>query len=129
MTKIKHILAALLLVCTMVLGVVALTPAPASAGWACDNGISCGTFYHYAPDDGYDAAIMIACNWNDVWGSSQLVYEGQMDRCHDVDGVYVRPGTNIVCKFGWAWEHTYTIDGAWYKITDDDHKTCVAQLN
>lgn len=121
---IKKILAALALFAACLMPVAIAAPAQAGecTGWVC------GGIIHYAPDDGFDAAFTVRCNWGDP-SSQRYVYEGQHSNavCRDTDEVYVAAGNQIVCVGDWGgWEVRYDATG-WHKIYDHQTPTCVHQ--
>lgn len=103
---------------------VILTPAPANAGWG-------GFIKHYSPDRGYDAAIIVRCDYGNP-DSKRYVKEGERSSkyCPDVDQIYVRYNEEIVCKYVYpthtVWEKKFDARG-WHKINNfwNDGVGCV----
>lgn len=123
MKKLKILLASLI----VGLGTLVATPAPANAGWFCDNWGICGKMYHHAPDDGYDPAIIVTCNWNTK--AQTWVYEGDWSPCRDMDGIYARPGEDIVCYRPDIGIWQVFVENGWVKVHDQYSNRCVAQLD
>lgn len=116
----------------MAFSMMVLGSQPASAGELCDTTGICGTVKH-GTDYGYDAAIVVRCNYGT--GISKYVYEGESSTkyCHDTDEVYVRSNEEVWCKY-WIqegagtghYEYIKQFDAqGWHKITDNFNKWCV----
>jgi hypothetical protein len=137
----KTIAAALGVVLAAVLA-IAFSPAPAQAdpdGWR--NNIT-----HYAPDDGYDDAIIVKCikyRTDGSWWLAQVsVAEGQSAfglGCNDVQQVYVRSGEQIKCMDNYwrvlgvtiwqiQWDSTGWHNVGTYPQVGEDY-WCVEQLD
>lgn len=109
------------------LGLAFALPVPAANAGECSlNGTLCGQIKHYSPDDGYDAAIIIRCDWSDdtSLAGARYLAEGQNSTsyCKDTDQVYVRTDEEIWCKkitsisAGlYVWVKTFDSHG-WHKI-------------
>jgi len=112
------------------LGISFAVPAPANAG-ECSYGL-CGIIKHYSPDAGYDAAIIIRCDWSSSTTLSGAHYltEGQSSKtyCTDTDQVYMRAGDELWCitgdRFGTYFEKVMDATG-WHKIDDLFDRSCV----
>lgn len=86
----------------------------------------CGRIDHYSPDDGYDPAILIRCDYGDP-NTNHYLEEGESSTqyCRDTDQVYVRTGEEIWCKMPidpWLgatteWRKMFDATG-WHKIDD-----------
>lgn len=107
---------------------VAVPAQPAAAGNC--TGDFCGYIFHYTPDDDYDPAIRIRCNYGDP-ATNHLLYEGEGSSkyCKDTDQVGVRDGEEIWCKYYImglvSWQKKFDATG-WHKIDDvwDDGAGC-----
>lgn len=107
-----------------------VSPQPAQASVLCSDGHICGDFYHISPDDGFDDAIKVTCDWNVLGANSQWVYEGQHSTCHDADGFYVAPGHIVKCRFisGRGFVTWVSYGPGWNKFGDPYNMACVHQL-
>jgi hypothetical protein len=122
----KRVIAALALLLSTL-----LLPAPAAqADDQCTfYGQFCGTIYHYAPDDGYDAPFLVACDWrNGGPANGQYIHEGvnSANVCRDVDAVYVNAGYKYVCLNFGSWS-TFWSGAGWKRINNAMSAVCVYQ--
>lgn len=83
-------------------------------------GLPCfgAVLHHYAPDDGYDPAIMIRCNYQQ--GVTEFLYEGQSSERYcgiDMDEIYIRAGEEMWCLDHWVWAKRFDATG-WHKVVD-----------
>lgn len=112
----------------LTLSIVA-SPAPAQASELCEIFQQCGDVKHKSPDNGFDDAFPVTCNWNDKWGAVRYLTEGQSANCHDTDGIYVGSGREVTCTQN-GWEHWIKFDAVgWHKISDADNYRCVHGLD
>jgi hypothetical protein len=130
MTRLGIFLAAL----AAMFGLTIVNPSLASAGECTilpGGGAACGQLRHYSPDDGYDAPILIRCNFGDPSTNHEL-YEGQNSSsyCRDTDQIGVRANEEIWCKRiittgVQQWQLVADAQG-WHKINDlfDDGVGC-----
>lgn len=113
---------------------LASVPTVAYADRSCNLFYLCGRIDHYAPDTGYDAAIITRCNARDPY-SRVDIKEGASSKwfCADIGSVYVRSNEEIWCKvpteryFG-KWSKMFDSTG-WHTIknTFNDGSGCVVQ--
>lgn len=118
MKKIVSSLATLLFLPLMVVGFAA---APAHADVCTfDTGLYCGVMKHYTPDDGYDRAIKIECNFGS--GDTHQLAEGESSTkyCKDMDRFYIRDGEELWCKYRLYNGDTYQYYDKWLKHADGD---------
>lgn len=99
----------------------------------------CGEIYHYSPDDGYDPAIIVRCDYG-VPASQRWIQEGEHSTyyCNDVDEIYVRDGEELWCKMPidpwmgatYEWQKRFDATG-FHKITDtwDDGFGCTLRVD
>lgn len=101
----------------------------ARARGECSWYAGCGGIQHYAPDDGYDPAFLVRCQYGDP-ASNRWVPEGANGNmyCADVDEVQVGSGQQIVCMSTYGWQVRYDATG-WHKIYDGQNPLCVMQLD
>jgi hypothetical protein len=120
--KIKALLIASIATLLAVAGGLILVPADAGT---CSS-FGCGRLWHIAPDDGYDAPIIVTCDWNTK--AQTWVYEGDWSPCKDTDGFYTRPGDRTVCKWRSPYVGGWVAYGpGWTKFTDGIIEECVSQ--
>lgn len=120
----KKILIALVLALVLALA----SPVPAADANTCTFGI-CGQVRHYSPDDGYDAAIIIRCDWSadTSLAGAHYVTEGSSSAvfCKDTDQIYMRTGDELWCKMVNPLNPTITMWAkrmdatGWHKIGSD----------
>jgi hypothetical protein len=109
------------------LGTIVAVPAPAMASCTSILGtLYCGKVYHHAPDDGYDAPIIVTCDWGTK--VPKWVYEGNWDPCRDMDGMYARPGEDIVCYRADIGVWQLLVEDGWFKTNDLYNGRCVVQV-
>jgi hypothetical protein len=108
--KIASLSGGALLAVTATAGVQAATMGPAAAAHG---------MFHYAPDDGYDPAIAVACGFGSTTIQVNLSEgEGTPGWCEGVEKIYVNNGTEIWCKSGtsgsYVWRKEFDEpDGQW----------------
>ena len=125
----KKILIALVLALVLAFA----SPVPAATAGECSYGL-CGIVKHYSPDNGYDAAIIIRCDWSSSTTLSGAHYltEGQSSKtyCVDTDQIYLRTGDELWCitgdRFGTYFEKVFDATG-WHQIHDTFDRSCVLQ--
>lgn len=94
-----------------------------------------GDIRHYSPDEGYDAAIIVFCNWGAPWDNRKFVTEGSTskDLCGvDTDEVYVRDDEEIWCRVPVGVNQTLQFvkifdQAGRHKIDDAWSSSCVVQ--
>lgn len=115
----KMILAAMVLALASLVG---FAPAPAQAGPACEWLGICG-HVKLASSSNYN--LRVTCDWNVLAANSHVLYPGDSDRCHDMDGVFIASGFSLWCRP--QTNLTYArifVGGGWNKTTDDFNKIC-----
>jgi hypothetical protein len=84
--------------------------------------------YHFSPDNGYNAPIIVTCSWANRYGTAlPTVAEGHTLGCN-MEGVYVRPDEQIKCyespSIGWQifWDAT-----GWHQANYSPVYGCIVQ--
>lgn len=122
------------LVAVMMCLLFSVPAAPASARECTIPYVLCGQVKHYAPDTGYDAPILVRCQFGNP-ASKWWVTEGRSSSsyCPDVDQIGVRKNEEIWCKqpldgVGSYWRKRFDAPG-WHKINDlfDDGYGCTVR--
>ena len=114
--KIGRASIALGLLMSAAFGVQIVAPAPASAGWLCDSGISCGDVYHSTSSN--RSSLKYTLGWGT--GPDGYVSRGNWASGRDIDGYYIPSGCWGDIYNGTSGDR-YSVGSGWTKINDADN--------
>lgn len=114
----KRLVVALLLAVAF----IGLAPQPAHAGKLCEWFKICG---HIELDDASKYLVIVTCDWNKKGDDRDVVYPGESDNCHDMDGVFIGENRELWCKPGASQPYKKSFDSyGWHKTRDYWDKKC-----